>query len=355
MRRRLLPRDSRLAVLLLLLGPGLALACSMKPPGGWKKRTPNGRLTLLHLGMPSGDTAQLVLRETRTGKVRWDTWLETSLYEENVWLAPDGTSVVALTSQDVVMVLGPDGQKIHEVDLKKHFSEGEQQRLPRTDCGGFRWVERGRFEEYAFVAEIPTGPLSGESAQGARRTSLRISLAHPQVFRPPEPLMKESLTLMAGYESETDPEIRLRFADELWGRSLVPGRRSRELSLFWLKRLADPQTPSIIYRMAVDSMGFIASPEDFRALTRLPGAARERDLWLLDMLERRAPEEGGTLALRLLESHPEVEVRRRALDLLCARSPAVASVALQLARQDQDPGLREEARKRLSQPASARP
>jgi hypothetical protein len=113
---------------------------------------------------------------------------------------------------------------------------------------------------------------------------------------------KSTAELIQAYQSASAPEQRLLVARELADRSQdVPVGGDAALSRFWRELLAAPETQPRVLSLAVTGLGTMGTEEEVRALARLPAGPPERELQILQVLERRAPQEAEFLGLRVLE------------------------------------------------------
>jgi hypothetical protein len=312
---------------LVLVGPGVALACSVSEPAPWTKRTPDGRfevaLAITRKEAPRRDV-RLSLRDRRSAAVLWTISIEDVVPAEDVLLTPDGSATLVIKrGREKFMLYGSHGESLGSWPLENVLSRSEFDRINVDRCVGKLWGQEPQVEGAGFSLVVrlraPVGRLPD-----ARDITFRIS-AQGRMEREPALLIKDPKDLIKMYRGEVSPLESLRLAEELWGasreeRSKVP----YELPRFWLEVLADSSTPRSVLPIAVDALGSVGTDSDLKALSRLPPGEPERDARILQVLQRRLPEEAGAYAIHVLEPpHPSPHVRAAALEhLIGARGTA---------------------------------
>ncbi|MDY7226594.1 hypothetical protein [Hyalangium rubrum] len=317
----------RLLAMLLLLGPGVAMACSPRMPWPWKKRSPDGRHELAQVlsRQSRNPGATMSLRDLRTGRLLWTRNLEGTYGPEDVVLASGRPQVLLLGRTPAALtLLDARGWELGIWPLDKLLTPSELRRLSLARCDSEGWAREARSEEDGFSVTLPVrAPVGG----GGESRHIVVKLPWVGLFqREPTALAQESAELRRLFRTHTEEAERLRIADELWGLSSGgPTKGNLELRSFWLVMLQDSPSPRALLPIAVDALGASGSQEELRGLIRLPWGAPERDAQILQVLKRRLPDLAGDYALRVLEEgHPAAPVRALAAGELLSRGGAAA-------------------------------
>ncbi len=339
---RYLAHGFLLSALLLLL-PEVALACSPSIPRSWTKRTADGAFELSSrvLENPRG-SATLSLKNVSSGKTLWEHSLKYGTHERETLLSPSGSYVVLTDSFSPELTLyGPAGEA-HQLSLESHLTASEKRKLPYTSCG-VQWVSKARFDGELLVVDVPTAGMRPPMYEQPKGTAFRFEPKTRQLTRDAPAPQKSTAELIQAYQSASAPEQRIMLARELADRSQdVTVGGDAALSRFWRELLAAPDTQPQVLSLAVMGLGTMGTEEEVRALARLPAGPPERELQILQVLERRAPQEAEAFGLRALEERREPELlRTRAIVFLSDREEAVAERARSLALGDPSERVRE--------------
>lgn len=339
-----------MVVLLVCLGPlGSGHALTLKAPkspclGGFgdsfELKSPAGLFKLVVTLKPGAQSMPRVweMRLFRGAKPLWTLPFGDTVSQAHTWLAPDGRAVVLLRSDGQLILVTADGQVRKSWGVESLLSKAEQARFPKVLCGDERWGKNARFEGGFFEVEIPPTPVLAANLEGGYRPPvLRLDLAAASLARDGELPPRWDGEIIQAFEAAASPEVRLRLADELLGRSQIKDHlKSRDLNAFWNKILVAPSVrPLVLYRMAVEAVGAYGTDTEVRALLRMPGQIEARDVAVLQVLNRRLPEEAGEYAVRVLEGrHPALAVRQQAVMLLLERRNEARALGVELALSD---------------------
>jgi hypothetical protein len=321
--------------------------CVREVGDSWEKKSSDGRFKLL-LGMTRSDPRMAPVYELKL--FRGSKPVSNMIFKDLVtkpytWIAPDGRYVVLLRPTGELVLVNSEGQQRQSWDLRKHLSVAEKDRLPKDFCQEERWAQNVRFTGDTFEMEVPPTEVLGNSREPLKPFILRIDLKAERFEREGVVLNGGDAELVQSYMKAEAPEERLRFADELLGRSQIREYlKSRELNAFWNGLLRTPELkPKVLHRMAVEAVAAYGLESEVRGLARLPGEIEERDIAVLDVLERRFPDDAGEYALRLLETpHSSQAVRERALKFLF-KSRTAEDMAVGFALSDSSRELRRSA------------
>lgn len=354
MLRRCLKSWCRGIALLALLGPAVALACSPAPPTSWKKKSPGGRFELSLEARKGSFTGPfpVALRDTRTRKVLWKHSLDNYVSSGDLHVAPSGHYVArAETFSETVILLGPDGNERGRWSLAEQLKPSELRRIPYTSCGRM-WLGARRFEGDVLVLEVLTGGAVPPIYEQPKGTLMRIDARSGKLTREEPPPAQSTAELIQAWRSAPDERSRHEPTRELLGRSADVGvGGDAELSRFWQQLLTNPELPSSTHTAAVEGLRLVATDEELRQVARLPKGNPERNLELLQVLERRLPDEAETYAVRALqEQWPPDLLRQRAVVFLSKRQPVVARKGFTLALTDSAGKVREAALSQMADP-----
>jgi len=311
---------------------------------GWEKKSPDGRFKL-HLTMKQGGPSMPLVYDLmllRGTKPVWNVVFKDLVAEPYTWLSPDGRYVVLMRPDAQLVAVDAAGQMRRGWEVREHLSPAEKERLPKDLCQDVRWSHNARFIGNTFELQVPPTQVLGDSREPFKSSVLRLDLKAERLEREDIALNGEDAELIQDFTKTEAPEVRLRFADELLGRSQIRERlKSRELTAFWHKLLQTPELkPKVLHRLAVEAVAAYGIESEVRPLTRLPGEIQERDIAVLDVLKRRSFDDAGEYAVRLLDTrHSSEAVRRRALNMLL-ESPAAREIALGFALSDPSKDLR---------------
>jgi hypothetical protein len=349
---RCLALGSLLLCALLLLVPAGALACTLPVPQSWTKQTPDGAFELSsRVGETPRGPARLSLRDVRSGKTLWEHPLETGPDKQKTLLSMSGR-YVALTNDfsSQFTVYGPGGE-VQKVSLEPHLTPREKSKLPETSCGP-QWLSAARFEDEVLVLVVLTGGMDLRMDEQPKDTTFRFDPKARQLTRQVPANHKSTAELIQAYKGSTEPAQRKRLVHELVDRSLDgTAGGDAELSRFWQELLRAPETQPKELALAVTGLGVIGTEAEVRALARLPAGPPERDLEILQVLQRRAPPEAEAFALRVLEERRGSELlRARAVVFLGDRGAQVAERTTTLALSDPSAQVRESGLRLLTRP-----
>jgi len=338
-----------MAALLVCLGPlGAVQAESLEPPKfpclgtfgeSFELRTPDGRFKLVVTLKKGGEAMPRVyeLRLSRGSRTVWTLPFGDVVSQAYTWLAPDGRAVVLMRPDGELVLLGAEGQVRKSWPVRPVLSEAEGARFPLRPCTDVKWGQRGRFAGDFFELEVPPTAVLAASPEGHRPPVLRVNLTAATFKRDGELPPRKDFEVIRAFDAASSPEVRLRLADELLGRSQITEHlKGRELSSFWNRLLLSPKLqPPVLYRMAVEAVAAYGTEGEVRALMRMPGQIEERDAAVLQVLDRKLPEEAGEYALRVLEGrHPGAAVRLQAVKLLMSRQGEARALGVELALSD---------------------
>jgi len=350
-----------MAALLVCLGPlGAVHALSLEAPKApclqefgqsFELKSPDGRLKLV-VTLKKGEEAMprvYELRLSRGAKTVWTLPFGDVVSQAYTWLAPDGRAVVLMRPDGELVLLGARGQVRKSWPVRPLLSEAEEARFPRGVCTDGPWSQKGRFAGNFFELEVPPTAVLAAHPEGHKPPVLRVDLTAATLKRDEELPLRKDFQVIQTFNVTSSPEVRLRMADELLGRSqMAEHLKGRELNFFWNNLLLSPKLqPPVLYRMAVEAVAAYGTEGEVRALMRMPGQIEERDAAVLQVLDRKLPEEAGEYALRMLEGrHPGAAVRQQAVKLLMNRQGEAMALGVELALRDSDNGVR-----RLAMPA----
>lgn len=338
-----------MAALLVCLGPlGAVHALSLAPPRApclgtfgqsFELKSPDGRFKLVVTLRKGDETTPQVheLRLSRGSKTVWTLPIADVVSQAHTWLAPDGRAVVLLRPDGELMLLGAQGQVRKSWPVRPVLSEAEAARFPLEPCTDMMWGQRGRFAGDFFELEVPPTAVLAASPERYKPPVLRVNLTAATFKRDGELPLRKDLQVIQTFNVTSSPELRLQMADELLGRSQITEHlKGRELSFFWNNLLLSPKLqPPVLYRMAVEAVAAYGTEGEVRALMRMPGQIEERDAAVLQVLDRKLPEEAGEYALRMLEGrHPGAAVRLQAVKLLMSRQGEARALGAELALSD---------------------
>lgn len=344
-----------MAALLVCLGPlGAVHALTLKAQpapclqeygDSFELKTPDGRFKLV-VTLRKGDEAMprvYELRLARGARTVWTLPFGDVVSQAYTWLAPDGRAVVLMRPDGELVLLDAQGQVRKSWPVRPALSQAEEARFPLKPCTDMTWGRRGRFAGDFFELEVPPTAVLASRPEGHKPPVLRVNLTAATFKRDTELPPRKDHQVIQAFNVASSPEVRLRMADELLGRSQMPEHlKGRELSSFWNNLLLSPKLqPPVLYRMAVEAVAAYGTEGEVRALMRLPGQIEERDAAVLQVLDRKLPEEAGEYALRVLEGrHPGAAVRQQAVKLLMSRQGEARSLGVELALSDADAEVR---------------
>jgi hypothetical protein len=329
-------------VTLLLLGPGVALACTQIEPL-WLTSKQDTRFELIQKVDEKTRKGPLKLRERRSGRIVWSTRPQDLINTRNVLIEPGGARVLVFDRyRGRILLFGERGRQVATGSMEDLLSPSERQRIPKGACYGHLWVGKAWTEGPVFNLLAPVAVPAADRSD-LRHIHIRIS-REGKITRTPALLPPDPEALIRMFRSETSLPGRLRIADELSGHSGASPSQKLALRQFWLEVLRDPKTHRALLPVAVEALGVIGTDEDLQALARLPWGGLERDATLLQVLSSRLPEEGGIYAIRVLEEmHPSQHVRALALLDLLEREGKAAELAEAFIQKDEafrEAGLR---------------
>ncbi|HEX8698981.1 MAG TPA: hypothetical protein VF815_09105 [Myxococcaceae bacterium] len=332
-----------ISALLLLLLPERAFACLPTGAPSWTKRTADGAIELSsRVGSNLLGPATLSLREVRSGKTLWEHNLQHSPHERQTHLSTSGRYVVLTDTFSAEFTLyGPTGEP-QQLSLEPHLTASEKRKLPQSSCGQ-HWMSKAHFEGEVLVLDVPTAGMRPPIYGQPKGTAFYFDPKTRQLTREAPAPEKSTAELIQAYQQASDSEQRKRWLQELVERSMdrVAGSDSA-LSRFWQELLATPGTEPSLVALAVMGLGNVGTDEEVRGLARLPAGPPERDLEILQVLQRRAPQEAEAFGLRVLEERRQPEqLRARAVIFLSGREEAVAERAGSLALSDPSEKVRE--------------
>jgi hypothetical protein len=339
---RCLARGVLLSALLLLL-PEVALGCSLVGAQSWTKRTADRAFELSsRVGDDPHGPATLSLRDVRSGRMLWEHQLNNGPAERETLLSPTGSYVALTDSFSAEFTLYGTAGEPQKLSLEPHLTAREKRKLPYSSCGQ-HWVREAHFEGELLVLDVPTGGMVPPMYAQPKGTAFRFDPKTRQLTRDAPAPEKSTAELLQAYRSASDPGQRKWLVQELADRSLdVTAGGDAALSRFWQELLAAPETQPKLAALAVTGLGTVGTDEEVRALARLPAGPPDRDLGILQVLERRAPQEAEAFGLRVLEERRQPELlRTRAAVFLSGRDEAVAERAGSLALSDPSERVRE--------------
>ncbi|WP_257448406.1 HEAT repeat domain-containing protein [Archangium lipolyticum] len=348
---------------LVLLGPGVVLACSRAVPNPWTLRTPDERFELSM--KPQGDSprASLTLFDHRAGKVVWQRELEYGLSRGEALVSADGRYVVLIRSfSETVVAYGPEGKESGQWSLGSPLLPSERRRLVETPCG-VSWVESPQLDGDVLTLRVPRivsmpqrPPPADSLFQG---TPFRIELSTNRITRGALPPPPSTASLIQAFRRETRTSVRFGIARELLIRAHEADRRggAPELSRFWLEVLRDPSEAKDLYHLATEALDFIGTDEDIRRLAEasLPADVEDSSAALLSLFERRLPEDAVRFSLYVIqERRPPEHLRERALAHLGGRAGEDFSKVLMFALRDPSSRVRKAALHQMEKRGASR-
>lgn len=328
-----------------LLVPLEARPCLPGPTQAWTRRWGAVEVSVAPTRSdrpPGTEGSHLIVRVD--GKALWSRDLRAFYASGAVYPSADGRYLALVDEEGEALILLDRGNQIAHWKPLELLRPSERSGLAYSSCGRL-WFRTARWEGATLVAELPIHGMAPPIYAQPQGLEVRYDARTGKATRPPVPPPTPVASLIAQYHSRPSDSALRALAE----RSLDEAKPQPELAAFWLAHLRE--RPSRIHE-AMEAFAAVASEEDLHRAVALPPDPK-RDLALLELLEKRSPEDAAHLAWAALQERREPELlRTRAVVFLTRSGRPRALEAAKRGLTDPGASVREESARQLPRVAS---